>query len=178
MYSRTSRRTWLRSTTALVTATAAAGAMMLPSGAAFAQDEDFEDEIVVTGSYIRRGNFDTPTPLNIVDQSDILEQGTTSMGDVIRQQTFNYGSAFQGNRASGRGQVGSDVAANLRGLGGRATLTLMNGRRSVTSTTQRMYPIVAIQRVETLKDGASALYGSDAISGVVNFIPFTDYEVM
>ncbi len=178
MYSRTSRRTWLKSTTALVTATAAAAAMMTPAGVAFAQDEEAEDEIIVTGSYIRRGNFDTPTPLNIVDQSDILEQGSPNITDVIRQQTFNSGTAFQGNRANNTNQNGAFANANLRGLGPGATLTLMNGRRSGTEQFEQMYPLIAIQRIETLLDGASALYGSDAVAGVVNLIPFTDYEGM
>ncbi len=151
---------------------------MLPSGVAFAQDQEADDEIIVTGSYIRRGNFDTPTPLNIVDQADILEQGSPNITDVIRQQTFNYGTDFQANRAANTNQGGSNTAANLRGLGEAATLTLLNGKRSVTGDITRMYPLIAIQRIETLLDGAAALYGSDAVAGVVNFIPFTDYEGM
>lgn len=178
MHSMNSRRTWLRSTTALVTASAAAAAMMTPSGVAFAQDEEVDDEIIVTGSYIRRGNFDTPTPLNIVDQADILEMGSPNITDVIRNQTFNSGTAFQGNRANNTNQNGAFAEANLRGLGSGATLTLMNGKRSGTEQFEQMYPLIAVQRIETLLDGASALYGSDAVAGVVNLIPFTDYEGM
>ncbi len=154
------------------------GATLGQTTAALAQDEEIDDEIIVTGSYIRRGNFDSSSPINIIDQSDLLREGRPQMGEVIRNQTFNYGTTTIDNIEGTTFQFGTFSAANLRGLGPGATLTLMDGRRSVTSNVNLMYPQIAIQRIETLLDGAAALYGTDAVAGVVNFIPYKEFEGM
>ncbi len=168
----------LKSTTALVSLGIMSGIIMASATPALAQDEEVDDEIIVTGSYIRRGNFDSSSPINIIDQSDLLRQGRPQMGEVIRNQTFNYGTTTIDNIEGTTFQFGTFSQANLRGLGAAATLTLMDGRRSVNENVNLMYPQIAIQRVETLLDGAAALYGTDAVAGVVNFIPFKEFEGM
>ena len=84
--------------------------------------------MVVTGSYINgKDSFDLANPLNIVDSVDIAEQGAANMGDIMKNQTFNYGTVFVTNTTARIFQEGLASQANLRGLGSGATLTLING---------------------------------------------------
>jgi iron complex outermembrane recepter protein len=129
------------------------------------------EEIIITGSYIRRDSFDSVSPLTVVDQAAIADNATPNLGEVMASQTFNYGSDFQTNTYAARGQGGVNTQANLRGLGPRATLQLIDGRRTVNTNLNNAIPQIAIQRIDILKDGASALYGTDAVAGVVNIIP-------
>ena len=178
------------------------------------EDEDEEDdeeveEMIVTGSYIRRTNFDLPSPKNVIDNIDIEMSGNAELGDVIFDQSFQLGvnanaAPFEGICCSESGQdglandewggqadnqqgnQGTEVWANLRGLGTRATMTMMDGHRLPADTTPRgeragvdisgMYPAIAIGRVDTILDGASALYGAEAVSGVINMVPRKDFE--
>ena len=147
------------------------------AAAAESADEPAVEEVVVTGSYIKRKeSFDLANPLNIVDAVDIAEQGAANMGDIMKNQTFNYGTVFVTNTTARIFQEGLASQANLRGLGSGATLTLINGRRTLTQNVNNLLPQIAIGRIETVKDGASAIYGSDAVAGVVNFIPDTSFE--
>ena len=158
------------------------------------EDEDVE-EMVVTGSYIRRDNFDLPSPRDIVDAVDLSLSGTSDLGDIVFDQTFQIGVNAQTATTEFHGaddqqfQQGAETWANLRGLGTRATMTMMDGHRvpaSVTgigSSTRRagsdlnnMYPGIAIGRIETILDGASALYGASAVSGVINLVPRKDFD--
>ena len=128
------------------------------------------EEIVVTGSYIKRDSFDSASPLTIIDQASIEANATTNLGEVLADQTFNYGSMTQTNTFAARPQWSSSTTANLRGLGENATLNLIDGKRMSQRNMNNAIPQVAIQRIEILKDGASALYGTDAVAGVVNII--------
>ena len=145
------------------------------------------EEIVVTGSYIRRASqFDSPSPLTTIGFEDIADLGVNEISDIIERMTINTGSqnnpdAFTQNASTGTTNI------NLRGLGVNSTLVMLNSRRQVHSavTTNRgnnfvdtsaLPPMIAIDRIETLKDGATALYGSDAVAGVVNFITRSDFE--
>lgn len=149
---------------------------LLPATSLFAADESIE-EVVVTGSYIKRkDSFDQATPIEVFDAVDIAEEGTPQVADIFRNMTFNYGVETVSNAFAAFGQGGNDGTANMRGLGQRSTLILLNGRRSATDNVNNMYPQIAIQRIEVLKDGAAALYGSDAVAGVVNIIPKTEFE--
>ncbi|MEZ5561111.1 MAG: TonB-dependent receptor [Pseudomonadales bacterium] len=141
------------------------------------------EEIVVTGSYIKRDSFDSSSPLTVIDQEAIAANATPNLGEVMVAQTFNYGSDFQTNTYAARGQGGTTTTANLRGLGYRATLSLIDGKRlnyapnaSAGSNLNNAIPQVAIERIDVLKDGASALYGTDAVAGVVNIITRKDFE--
>ncbi|HEX6997619.1 MAG TPA: TonB-dependent receptor [Gammaproteobacteria bacterium] len=170
----------MRTRTALLLT--AAGAAAAP---ALAQQESVE-EIVVTGTYIRRqSQFDSPSPLVTVTNEDLRASGANEIGDVIEDLTINTGSqnnpdAFTQNFTTGTSNV------NLRGLGVSSTLVLLNGRRQTQSAaatdrgenfvdTSSLPPMIAFERVELLKDGATALYGSEAVAGVVNFITRSDF---
>jgi iron complex outermembrane receptor protein len=139
-------------------------------------------EIVVTGSSIKQINGETALPVQVLKREDIARTGATSVEDLFRQISS----------ASSSGSQSSALAAgfstiSLRGLGSSRTLILINGRRSAvygggaigangSSVDLSGLPLAAIERVEILKDGASAIYGSDAIAGVVNFILRQDYQ--
>jgi len=145
------------------------------------------EEIVVTGSYIRRPTqADSPAPLSVITQDDLGALGVNEIGDVIERLTTNTGSqnnpdAFTQNFTTGTSNI------NLRGLGVSSTLVMINGRRQTQSAaatdrgenfvdTSSLPPMIAFDRIETLKDGATALYGSEAVAGVVNFITRSDFE--
>ncbi len=134
------------------------------------------EEIVVTGSLIRRDSFDSPSPLTVVGQEQIANNASPNLGEVLVNQTFNYGTDFQTNTYAARPQVGSTSSANLRGLGERATLNLLDGKRGASTNLNNALPQIAIERIDILKDGASATYGSDAVAGVVNIIPRKNYS--
>ena len=157
-----------------------------------AQDAtEVTDTIYVTGSYIKKNSEEnSASPLNVSPRVDRAAQGLNNLGDMARNMTFNAGSevntdAFTQNFSTGTGNI------NLRGLGLSSTLILLNGKRQTLSSayaddgstfvdTNSLMPLIMVERVETLKDGGSALYGTDAVSGVVNFITrknFTGFEV-
>ena len=140
--------------------------------------DDTLDTIVVTGSYIRRTNAESPSPVTTIDADQIEKSGLNSIADVIRSiSSDNSGSLSQA--FSGAMAGGADGVA-LRGLTVDATLVLVDGHRManypLADDGQRQFvdidslPMAIVDRVEVLKDGASATYGSDAIAGVVNVI--------
>ena len=152
---------------------------------AFAEEGVIE-EIVVTGSYIKRDSFSSASPLTIVGQEDFNKIGAISVKDVVQNLTNNSGSENFADQGRSGGTVGTENI-NIRGLGINGTLVLLNGKRQAESPnlnndgiafvdTASMMPTIAIERMEILTDGASALYGSDAISGVVNFITRNEFE--
>ncbi|MBD3646524.1 MAG: TonB-dependent receptor plug domain-containing protein [Pseudomonadales bacterium] len=142
----------------------------LPSLPAIAADDEQMEEVVVTGSFIKRDSFDSASPLTVVDQAQIANNATPNLGEVMVNQTFNYGTDFQTNTYAARPQIGTDTAANLRGLGENATLELIDGHRTINGNFNNAIPQIAIERIDILKDGASATYGTDAVAGVVNII--------
>jgi outer membrane receptor protein involved in Fe transport len=153
------------------------------------QNQDQEagplEEIVVTGSLIRRSSFDTPTPVQQITAADINLQGASTIQDVVRNLAINTGSQMgQFNLDFGAGG-GSTSQFNLRGLGLNATLTLIDGHRlapNATGGSSAQYvnlsqiPASMVERIDILKTGASATYGSDAVAGVVNIITKKDYQ--
>lgn len=142
---------------------------LLPTSAARAESEI--EEIIVTGSFIKRSRFDSASPLHVIDAAEIEAVATPSLGEILANQTFNYGSDVYSNNFTARFQEGNSTSANLRGLGTNATLQLFDGKRVLNSNLNNFIPQIAIQRIDILKDGAGALYGSDAVAGVVNIIP-------
>ncbi len=142
------------------------------------------ETIVVTGSRIRRTDTETASPVQILTRADIERSGKQNISDVLRSVSAdNQGSlpsAFSAGFAAGASGV------SLRGLGLNSTLVLVNGRRMATyglaDDGQRNFvdlnsiPLEAVERVEVLKDGGSAIYGSDAVGGVVNIILRSNYE--
>lgn len=158
----------------------AGGAAVSPASAQqSAETEPAIEEVMVTGSYIRRDSFNTTVPTSVVGRSDIDAAGVPTMIDIIKNLTINTGSEFNTygfaqSRTTGTSQI------NLRGLGLGSTLVLINGRRTtLTAVTANdgsqfidinTFPTNMVERVELVKDGASAHYGSDAVAGVANFV--------
>lgn len=150
-------------------------ALALLGGAAntLAQTPEVE-EVVVTGSYIRRSEgIAAASPLTQLSAEDLEAQGTVNMAQVVQNLTFNNGTAITN---SIQGVTSTTSNFNLRGLGPRATLTLIDGKRVASDNVQTMLPASALQRIEVVTDGAAALYGTDAVAGVVNLIPYQSYD--
>ena len=150
-----------------------------------AQDSADIEEVIVTGSYIRGSAIDAPSPVQVVDRDSIEAQGAAVIWDVIKNLEVNSGSIT--NPGSGdNSQVEGTANVNLRNLGENSTLTLINGKRQVPAAANtrsggefvdlNSIPLVMTDRVEVLTDGGSALYGADAVAGVVNIIMRTDFE--
>jgi outer membrane receptor protein involved in Fe transport len=138
-----------------------------------------EEVITVTGSLVERRELTTPAPISVLDKEKLAAAGVTNVGDIL-QKIPSQGNAI--NAQVNNGGDGS-VRVNLRSLGTARTLVLLNGRRVVNSglgaddsVDMGTLPLAMIERVEVLKDGASAIYGSDAIAGVVNVITRTDFN--
>ena len=139
------------------------------------QDESADiEEVITTGSRIARPEVATSAPVTVVSSDDIKNSGLTDLGEVLRQISATQGSLPTLNTNNG-GSGG--VRYSLRGIGSSRTLLLLNGRRVVpmgngaaASPDLSHIPTAMIERIEVLKDGASAIYGSDAMAGVVNII--------
>ncbi|XOV88958.1 MAG: TonB-dependent receptor plug domain-containing protein [Pseudomonadota bacterium] len=152
-------------------ATLASAIAVLPVLPATAQEIE---EVVVTGSLIKRDSFDMSTPLDVMDEQELAEQGTPNLGEVLRNSTYNYGVESVGNILAANPQTPGFQFANFRGLGAGATLTLLDGRRG-SGNLANTYPQIMIQRTEALTDGGATLYGTDAVGGVFNIIPKKDF---
>ncbi|WP_133406421.1 TonB-dependent receptor [Parashewanella tropica] len=138
------------------------------------------ERIEVTGSRIKRTDMETASPVTTIDASAISATGATSIDDVLQKMTAAGGAMTNSGINNGSG---GNSRINLRGLGSNRTLILVNGRRMIASGTGaastvdlNTIPVSMIQRVEILKDGASAIYGTDAIAGVVNIILKRDFD--
>lgn len=153
-------------------------------GIALAQDappadtvasEESGEAIVVTGSRIARPELAAPTPLNVVTAESIERTGQTNISEVLRRQPIFSTGVSGGNSNFNTDGNGLNLL-DLRGLGTSRTLVLINGKRVVAGTGGssavdiNMVPTDLVQRVETITGGASAIYGSDAMAGVVNFV--------
>jgi outer membrane receptor protein involved in Fe transport len=143
----------------------------------FAQESEMEvEEVVVTGSFIRRSEgFTQASQITQINADDLANQGTLNMGEVMQNLSFVGGpSSSITNTIQGTNSRTSSV--DLRGLGPRSTLTLMDGKRVADENLNVMIPTIAIQRIDVVADGAAALYGNEAVAGVVNFIPYASYD--
>ncbi|MGE8215310.1 Vitamin B12 transporter BtuB precursor [compost metagenome] len=157
----------------------------LASGSAFAQEQATNlDRITVTGSNIPRTNTETPSPVQVVTRQEIDRTGKTTVAEYL--QTLTADGAGSIPKTFGNGFAGGGAGISLRGLGAGSTLVLLNGRRMATyglaDDGQKVFtdlstiPLDAVERIDILKDGASAIYGSDAIAGVVNIILRNDFQ--
>ena len=178
------------------TKAALAVAIATHAGAILAQDESVIEEVVVVGSQIRGASISDALAVSVVGVEDIEIMGVDSGDELLAlipengQNFFNEAENISGGVNSGRGDIG---AFNLRNLGTGNTLVLLNGRRLVNSATYQTeevggsfipvntvnsnhLPVWGIERVEVLRDGASAIYGADAVAGVVNTVLKTDFE--
>lgn len=155
--------------------------------AAYAQDATVEeiqedaDTVVVTGSRIKSNTFTSPVSIDVLNVDDARLEGIADIGGLLQTATAASGSnqvtAAVSNAFVVNGGLGAE-SVDLRGVGANRTLSLINGRRagpsgvrgSVSSFDLNSIPLAGIERVDILKDGASSVYGSDAIAGVVNYI--------
>ncbi len=145
---------------------------------AYAQDEDSIEEVVVTGSYIRNSAFAEDTAVDTVTGEDLLQSGAPNMSEYMRDlsyvQNVNITSVVLGSQDGNQSNTGASF--NLRGLGENSTLTLVDGMRTLDPRLNTAFPEIAMERMEVVLDGGSALYGSDAVAGVVNLIPIKEYN--
>lgn len=149
---------------------------------AFAQTADAPmQRVEITGSSIKRLATETVLPVTILKREDIERTGATSAQDIVNLIPGNFGGGVVANNV---GASGVASTANLRALGSKYTLVLLNGRRVAnyavgnSPVDLNSIPLSAIERIEVLRDGASAVYGADAVAGVINFILKKDYRGM
>ncbi|MCY4746370.1 TonB-dependent receptor [Pelomonas sp. UHG3] len=156
--------------------------LALTAGAAVAQESQKLERIQVTGSSIKRVESETALPVTVISRDAIEKSGAVNVEDILRRLSVN--SAQLSDSTQGAGYATSN--ANLRGLGANSTLVLLNGRRLAghpfgsiggsVAVDLNSIPFAAIERIEVLRDGASAIYGTDAVAGVINFITRKDYD--
>jgi iron complex outermembrane receptor protein len=139
------------------------------------------DRVVVTGSHIAQTDVESALPVQIITREEIDNSGVTTVEQLLDRVPANVNGINAAQTIGSQDQPGL-AAANLRGLGAGSTLVLLNGRRLANyafngeAVDLNTIPLAAIARVEVLKDGASAIYGTDAIAGVINFILRKDYQ--
>lgn len=135
------------------------------------------EKIEVTGSYIKRVDMEGAQPVQTLDREYLDKTGYNSVGDVMRDLTAN---SFGSTRESSGSSIAGVATVNLRGLGANRTLVLLNGRRMAkdgigAAADLNLIPMAAVERIDVLKAGGSATYGSDAVGGVVNVITRKNY---
>jgi len=158
---------------------ATAISLTLLSAQLSAQENKPVEEVVVTGSYIKQGRFDAPSPVEVIGADDILQAGAPNIGEYVRDLTFTQNTDTVANvlAVQDGGQDSTTARFNIRGLGAGSTLTLFDSRRTVEQgAIGSLVPELALQRVEIVLDGGAALYGTDAVAGVVNIIPIKKFD--
>lgn len=155
------------------------------TGIAFADEGDSQattlDRLEVTGSRIKRADVEAALPIVTIDRAAIQASGDVSVADFLRDSNFNSFGSYQ--TTSGSSGAGASTIS-LRGLGAGRTLILVDGRRAPTAPMLgqgqdlNSIPMAAVERIEILSAGASAIYGSDALGGVINVITRRDFEGM
>lgn len=164
-------------------ALAIAVAGVVAAAPALAQEATTLDRITVTGTNIPRADIETASPVQVVTRQEIDRTGKTTIAEYLQTLTVDGQGSIP--KSFGNGFSAGGAGISLRGLGAGSTLVLLNGRRlapyGLADDGQKVYtdlstiPLDAVERVEVLKDGASAIYGSDAIAGVVNIILRSDF---
>ncbi|MFZ4877582.1 TonB-dependent receptor plug domain-containing protein [Janthinobacterium sp. Mn2066] len=155
--------------------------------AQLAPQEPVLEKILVTGSNLKRADKEGTSPVDVITAKDIKESGASTVAELMKLVP-SMGTDTNQDQGGGTGFARGVATASLRGLGSSSTLILLNGRRMTPSAyadpnngNSTLYdlnsiPLSALDRVEILKDGASAVYGSDAIGGVINFITKSNYQ--
>ncbi|MBU2970433.1 TonB-dependent receptor [Pseudoalteromonas sp. C2R02] len=142
--------------------------------------EEEIEQIQITGSRILRTDLESAKPVTVITKADIQATGLNDIASVLSQSIFNSAGSTV---AHANNSSGNFSASNLRGLGSNRTLTLVNGRRVAGSSSSygnsvnvNLIPLEVVERIDILRDGASSIYGSDAMGGVINIITKKDYE--
>jgi len=157
--------------------TSATASLFISAGIASAQDQSNDEgteqleRLEVTGSRIKRTDVEGANPVVVLTREEILKTKATNIGELLQRITQNSGSPLTTTTNNGNNGL---VTIDLRGFGGR-TLVLINGRRIVDGGDLQTIPAAMLERIEILNTGASAIYGADAVAGVVNFITRTDF---
>jgi iron complex outermembrane receptor protein len=151
--------------------------LLLGTASVHAQDgaKDLIQEVVVIGSTLKSSDaVHAAVPVNVITAEEIAKSGAVTIADYLTKIPALTGAGMERDGAG----VGATLAPNIHGIGSKYTLMLVNGRRLSANVISdlRYVPVAAIERVELLKAGASGLYGSDAVSGVVNFVLKTSYD--
>ncbi|WP_024891415.1 TonB-dependent receptor plug domain-containing protein [Luteimonas huabeiensis] len=158
---------------------------LVPASAAFAQDGAASgattlDRIEVTGSRIRKVDVETAQPILSISRADIENQGFQSVGDILQNIAVTGSPALSRSSPLNAGESPGGTYVDLRNLGPERTLVLLNGRRLGVNNDGLQdlatIPSSMVERIEVLKDGASALYGSDAVAGVINVITRRNFD--
>jgi iron complex outermembrane receptor protein len=164
----------------LMLTSGAIGASLLAQPTIAQQADDAAiQKVVVTGSAIKRIDGETSVPITVLKMSDLKKQGITTIEQVMSNISASQSST--GTSQAVGASTGGASFADLRGIGANKTLVLLNGRRLANNALDssapdlNMIPFAALERVEVLRDGASSLYGSDAVGGVINFITRKDF---
>ena len=162
----------------------AIAATFVASGFVYAQAPQKVEKVEITGSNIKRTDVETVAPVDVITREQIERSGQPTIAEVLRNVPANSGNSYSESFSNSFAPGASGIS--LRGLGQKATLVLINGRRTAgygfaqnlqdTFVDLNSIPASAVERIEILKDGASAVYGSDAIAGVVNVILRKDYK--
>lgn len=162
-----------------------AGAASVIAAPAFAQEEETTEDtavldvVEVTGSRLKRAAVEGALPVTVISRAELDASGDISVADYLRNTTFNSFGSFRPQSGS---SAQSFAGLSLRGLGSSRTLILIDGRRAPVAPNVgsaqdlNTIPLAAVERIEILSDGASAIYGSDAIGGVVNVITRKDFN--
>ena len=165
--------------------TAGTLAFVAAPGTASAQDAENEqtttlDRIEVTGTRIRQVDLETAQPVLQITRQDIEKQGFQSVGDILQNITATGSPPISRAAPLSAGEASGGTFISMRNLGAARTLVLMNGKRLGVTTGGlsdiSTIPAAAVERIEVLKDGASSIYGSDAIAGVINIITRSNFE--
>ena len=156
-------------------ASAVALAMLAMSAGAHAQQAGAGEamtKVEVTGSSIKRSAADQALPVTVTKAEDWIAQGAVTVSDIL--MSMSTAADYEPNTTSGNGN-----SANMRGIGANRTLVLLDGKRlSDSPIDPNTIPVSALDRTEVLRDGASSVYGSDAIGGVINFVTKKSYAVI
>lgn len=168
-------------------------ASLLVTGAAHAQDNSGPQQqqnssnqpqtlstVVVTGTHIRKADVETAQPVLVLDRTEIEHQGLNNVADILQNLTIAGTPPISRMQVLASGENVGGYYVDLRNLGASRTLVLLNGKRLGATTyglqDLQQIPLAAIERIEILKDGASAIYGADAIAGVVNIITRSNFN--
>ncbi|MCG9736939.1 TonB-dependent receptor [Shewanella insulae] len=162
---------------------AAATSSIAFSGIAIAEEQsDKVERIEVTGSRIKQVDMETSSPVTVLSAADIALTGEKTVADVLNNSSINAFGSWRGTSGYGSGASATSTV-NMRGLGSQATLVLLDGRRmpgtsssSGSEADTSQIPIAIVERIEILRDGASAVYGSDAVAGVINIITKKEFD--